>query len=63
VPADDERTFQCPRCHQPTGRQDKFTLHERDKIKVIVRCGECRHRWSVIVSASEYSSVTMDRRD
>ena len=45
--------FPCPRCHQPTGRQDKFALEERDKVKVIVKCGECRHRWSVVMSAAE----------
>jgi transcription elongation factor Elf1 len=63
VSAKQERVFECPRCHQTEGRQDKFTLHERDKIKVIVRCGECRHRWSVILAADDYSGVTLDRAD
>jgi Zn ribbon nucleic-acid-binding protein len=45
--------FPCPRCHRPTGRQDKFALHEQDQVKVIVKCGECRHRWSVLMSAAE----------
>ena len=62
VPADNERAFKCPRCQQHAGRQDKFALHERDEVKVIVRCGECRHRWSVIMSAADHA-VALDRPD
>jgi DNA-directed RNA polymerase subunit M/transcription elongation factor TFIIS len=55
VPAQRPPIFSCPRCGRPTGRQDKFAVHERDEIKVIVRCTECRHRWSVIVAAGDHA--------
>jgi hypothetical protein len=62
VPTEEEvPVFQCPRCQQPTGRQDRFALHERDKVKVIVKCDDCRHRWSVILAAADAAAV--DRID
>jgi DNA-directed RNA polymerase subunit M/transcription elongation factor TFIIS len=51
VSVEEKPLFQCPRCHQPAGRQDKFAIHERDHVKVIVKCAECRHRWSVLIAA------------
>jgi predicted RNA-binding Zn-ribbon protein involved in translation (DUF1610 family) len=53
VPTDQEPVFQCPRCHKTAGRQDRFAVHERDIVRVIVRCTECRHRWSVIFRATD----------
>jgi hypothetical protein len=57
VPNEQERGFQCPRCQEFTGRQDGFAVHERVRerqtTRVIVRCTECRHRWSVIVRSPD----------
>jgi transcriptional regulator NrdR family protein len=54
--------FQCPRCNQPAGRQDRFAVHEGDQVRVIVKCTECRHRWSVMMAAADVN-VTADRLD
>jgi hypothetical protein len=53
VPTEEELVVQCPRCHKASGRQDRFAIHERDAVRVIVRCTECRHRWSVIIQATD----------
>jgi hypothetical protein len=32
-------------------------MHERDTVKVIIRCGKCRHRWSVIMAVAEHAGL------
>jgi hypothetical protein len=53
VSTEEEPVFQCPRCHEATGRQDRFAIHDREYVKVIVRCTQCRHRWSAILRAAD----------
>jgi DNA-directed RNA polymerase subunit RPC12/RpoP len=62
VSSDNPTVYECPRCHQHSGRQDRFALHARDEIKVIVRCEGCGHRWSVIVRAETPAGAAPSRR-
>lgn len=48
-----EAAFLCPLCHRSTGRHDRLSLHDGDKLRVIVRCDACRHRWTVLLPASD----------
>jgi len=45
--------LKCPRCREGTGRPDGYAIHEGDTVRLIVRCSECRHRWSVIRQATD----------
>jgi hypothetical protein len=57
VNADQHPAFVCPLCHQPASQQRLFSTHERETVRVIVRCDSCRHRWSVLVPTAPAGDV------
>jgi C4-type Zn-finger protein len=40
----------CPRCHQPLGRAYLFTDDTPAQLRVLIRCQQCKHRWSALVA-------------
>ena len=41
--------YTCPRCQQPTGMAYKVADDGGADVRVLIRCGDCRHRWSAII--------------
>jgi hypothetical protein len=40
----------CPRCHRPAGQPYRFADDGSRQLRVLIRCGECQHRWSALVA-------------
>ena len=41
--------YRCPRCQRPTGIAYRVADDGGADLRVLIRCGDCRHRWSAII--------------
>jgi hypothetical protein len=39
----------CPRCHRIAGRPYRVADDGTRQLRVLIRCGDCQHRWSALV--------------
>ncbi|MBY0495604.1 MAG: hypothetical protein K2Y23_15455 [Cyanobacteria bacterium] len=44
--------YTCPRCRQNMGRPYRFADDGPSRLRVLIRCQHCLHRWSEMIARS-----------